>query len=193
MELKELELAASKCSLCELYKTRSRAVFAKGSPDAKIMVVGMCPGPDENKSGIPFVGYAGKILDEILIESFEEDRKFISLNRYKSVYVTNLVKCFVNPGIKLDSQWCSACLPYLISQIGLIEPKVVIGLGRDVCNYLLSNTKSMKDLRGKVVTYLGDIKLISTYHPSYLARGGGIKHKHFNRVVRDFRTAIDYL
>lgn len=193
MELKELELIASKCKLCNLYETRNKPVFAKGNPDAEIMVVGMCPGPDENKSGIPFVGYAGKILDEILVEAFEEDRKNVNLNKYYSVYITNLVKCFVNPGIQLDNIWMSSCLPYLITQIGMLEPKVIIGLGKNVSNYLLRNTKTMKEMRGKVFTYLGDITFISTYHPSYLARSGGIKHKHFNKVVRDFRTAIDYL
>jgi len=144
----------------------------------------MCPGPEENKAGVPFVGTAGKILDAILLGAFGKD----SLD----VYVTNLVKCFVPPGTKLDDHWMSTCLPYFLVQLKLIQPKVVIALGKDVSNYLLNNDKTMGSMRGKVYDYMG-LKLVSTYHPSYLARGGGVKHKHFDRVVNDFQQTLYYL
>ncbi len=182
MDLQELENVASVCSLCELYKGRNKPVFAKGNPLSKIVIVGMCPGPEENRVGTPFIGDAGQILDEILMVAF---------NEYKDAYITNLVKCFVRPGIKLDQYWCTTCLPYLIVQLGLIKPKVIIGLGKDVCNYLLNNKKSMGAMRGKIYNYLGDIKLISTYHPAFLARGN--YKKFFNVVVNDFKLALNYL
>ena len=93
MNLEELEIEAGFCQLCDLYKDRNEPVFAKGSKDADIMICGMCPGPDENKMGVPFVGTAGKLLDKILIEAY---------GRTDSVYITNLVKCFVSPGKKLE-------------------------------------------------------------------------------------------
>jgi DNA polymerase len=174
---------ASTCTECALWEGRNKPVFARGDSKSPIIVCGMCPGPDENKAGIPFVGNAGQILDTILVEVFGDN---------DSVYITNLVKCFVKPGTPLEHTWMRACLMYLIAQIGLIKPKVVIALGKDVCNYLLNNSDEMRDLRGNTYPYMGT-NLICTYHPSYLARGGGVKHRHYGRVVDDFKKAFQYI
>lgn len=188
MDLPELESIAAKCTLCELNTGRIKPVFARGSHDSRIIVCGMCPGRDENNAGSPFVGKAGKILDSVLVEAFGD-----SSSSNIDVYITNLVKCFVPPGTPLQENWMSSCLPYFISQIGLIRPKVIIALGRDVSNFLLSNDWIMKNLRGKVFEYMGGkVKLISTYHPSYLARGGGTKHFAYPKVVEDFRISLKY-
>ena len=186
LDLKTVELTASKCELCGLFKGRIKPVFAKGSPASKIVVCGMCPGPQENEAGIPFIGDAGKILDTILLEAFGKDSSSLD------VYVTNLVKCFVPPGTKLDNRWMNTCLPYFLVQLKLIQPKVVIALGKDVSNFLLNNEENMGSMRGNVYKYMG-INLMSTYHPSYLARGGGTKHKHFGIVVNDFHQTLYYL
>jgi len=186
MDLKDLQATSDKCELCELSKGRNKPVFAKGSPDSKIVVCGMCPGPDENRVGMPFVGAAGGILDTILLEAFGKDSSSLD------VYVTNLVKCFVPPGTKLDPHWMNTCLPYFLVQLKLIQPKVIIALGKDVSNFLLNNEKNMGSMRGNVYKYMG-INLMSTYHPSYLARGGGTKHKDFEVVVNDFRQTLYYL
>lgn len=142
----------------------------------------MCPGPDENMAGIPFVGAAGQILNSIIKDSFDEN----------NVYITNLVKCYVAPGTQLQDVWMNTCLPYYVGQIGVLNPKVVIALGKDVCNYLLGANEEMKSLRGQVRDYFGR-KLVCTYHPSYLARGGGIKHKHYDVVVADFKKALAFI
>ena len=184
MDLKELQEISSVCRLCELHHNRNKAVFAKGDPFSSVMVCGMCPGPDENEIGIPFVGAAGKVLDDVLVHAFSGK---------EGVYVTNLVKCFVPPGTRLKDGWMHSCLPYFISQINIIRPKVILALGKDVCNFLLNRTEEMKNLRGKTFDYIGNIKLISTYHPSYLARGGGIFHKHFKLVVDDFKESFKYI
>jgi len=183
INLNQLENTSAKCELCDLHKNRLNPVFSRGTDNADIMVCGMCPGPDENKEGYPFVEYApaGSILNEILDRSVGRD-----------VYITNLVKCFVKPGITLEPVWMSRCLPYLIVQIQLIKPKVIITLGKDVANFLLNNKEKMGAMRGCIYNYLG-AKLISTYHPSYLARGGGIKHQHFDRVVKDFNKAKEFI
>ena len=176
MDLELLQSECAKCTLCELHKGRNKPVFSRGV-HSDIMICGMCPGPDENKIGLPFVGMAGKLLDKLLLDAFGNT----------DVYITNLVKCFVQPGIKLDNIWMSSCLPYLIVQIRLIQPKVIIALGKDVANFLLANELQMKDMRGKVFDYFNS-KLLVTYHPSYLVRGGGEKHKHFQTVVEDFKS-----
>lgn len=179
MDLQELQSIASTCTLCGLCRGRNKPVFARGSVDTNIVICGMCPGPDENRIGSPFVGAAGKLLDKILLDAFGN----------MDVYITNLVKCFVQPGIKLDNIWMSSCLPYFIVQLRLIQPKVVIALGKDVANFLLANELQMKDMRGKVFDYFNN-KLMVTYHPAYLVRGGNEKHKHFQTVVDDFKSVF---
>ena len=186
MDLTDLERQASACELCELYKGQNQSVFAKGSEASNIVVCGMCPGPEENKVGIPFVGDAGKILDKIFLEAFGNDS--LSLD----VYITNLVKCFVPPGTQLQQKWMITCLPYFIVQVKLINPRIIVALGKDVSNFLLNNTLPMKSMRGKLFDYMG-IKLLSTYHPSYLVRSGGTKHKHFQTVVNDFKQIYKYM
>jgi len=183
MDLQELELQASVCKLCGLHVGQNKPVFARGSAASKVIICGMCPGPEENKVGIPFVGDAGKILDDVLLEAFG------NCNPGFDVYITNLVKCFVPPGTQLKQQWMVSCLPYFIVQIKLINPKIIIALGKDVSNFLLNNTLPMKDMRGKIFEYMGNIKLLSTYHPAFLARGN--LKKYFNIVVNDFKQVID--
>lgn len=183
MDLIKLEQIAAQCKLCNLHVGQIKSVFARGYPEADILVCGMCPGPDENAIGIPFVGLAGKILDEVLNRAFSLKHK---------VYITNLVKCFVPPGKSLEEVWMSTCFPYFIVQLQLIKPKVVIALGKDVCNCILRKDEPIGAMRNNVYSYL-NTKVICTYHPSYLARGGGINHRHFNSVVKDFSKALKYV
>ena len=183
MELIELEDIAANCKLCELYKGQIKPVFARGNEKANILICGMCPGSDENRVGIPFVGPAGKILDEIMLRSFALKDK---------VYITNLIKCYVKAGTTLQPEWMNACLPYFIVQLQIVKPKVIISLGKDVSNFLLNKEENMGSMRGNTYDYMG-IKLISTYHPSFLARNGGVNSKHFNTVVKDFKKALKHV
>lgn len=182
MDLQELQEIAATCTNCELHKGRNKPVFARGNPQSNVMVCGMCPGPDENKEGYPFVEYApaGSVLNSILIDVFGST---------DVVYITNLVKCFVPPGNSLRPEWVDHCLGYLIAQIGIIKPKVIIGLGSDVCQSILATDEKIGQLRGKIFHNMGR-DMICTYHPSYLARGGGVKHSHYGRVVEDFKLAV---
>lgn len=181
IDLPTLQATAAKCELCELCKGRRKPVFARGSDDADVVVCGMCPGPDENKVGLPFVGTSGKILDEILAQSIG-----------KNVYITNLVKCFVKPGIHLKSEWMDNCLPYFIVQMKLVNPKIIITLGKDVTGFFVPGYKRMGDLRGCTYDYM-DTKLIATYHPSFIARTGGTKSKYFSKVIKDFEISNKFL
>ena len=183
MDLKLLEEMASTCSLCELHKGRVNPVFSKGNPNSNIMICGMVPADEENKIGLPFVGRAGKLLDTIISTAG------LSLN---DVYITNLVKCYLSAGLLLQQDWIDACLPYIITQISIIRPKVIITLGKDSSYSLLglSNKVSIGSIRGKVFDYSEHIKIIPTYHPSYLLRGGGEKHRDYKKTTEDFLLSV---
>ena len=181
IDLKKIQDVASECTLCELFKGRNKPVFAKGNQYSKFMICGMVPGPEENKVGTPFIGRAGKLLDIIL------ERIDLTLN---GVYITNVVKCALRPGIPLTQPWIDSCSIYLLAQVSIIRPKVIVTLGADATNALLGFPLDTKigQLRGKPHVYF-DTYVVPTYHPSYLLRGGGEKHKFFNKVVEDFELA----
>jgi DNA polymerase len=186
MDLQEVIDEASKCRQCELHVGRNVPVFSKGNAQASIMVCGMCPGPEENKCGIPFVGRAGKLLDEIL-----SDAK-ITL---EDVYITNIVKCFVQPGTPLKEDWILPCLPYFINEISIVQPRVIITLGADASRALLNKSPDtpLFKMRNKIYHYTHSIDILSTYHPSYFIRNGGRKHIHYNRIIEDFNLALNII
>jgi len=186
MDLNVLREAASDCALCELHNTRVVPVFSKGNPKSKLMLCGMCPGPDENKvnntAGKPFVGRAGKMLDQVLEDVGLED-----------IYITNMVKCYVKPGIRLKEEWCANCLPYIVNEIMLIKPYIVLTLGADATNALLSLDSSTKigDTRGKIYNYFDNVFVVPTYHPSYLIRSGGKNSRGYIKMVEDLQLAMN--
>jgi len=186
MDLRELQEAAASCTLCELSKGRLNPVFAKGDASSNIMICGMVPAMEENKVGKPFVGRAGKLLDNILDD--------VDIPR-GSVYITNLVKCFLAAGLPLQSDWIDACLPYLITQVGLTNPKVILTLGKDASMTLLGMDKKLAlgKIRGKVYGFgrSHHTVVIPTYHPSYLLRKGGSNSKDYLKVIDDFLLAKD--
>lgn len=178
-QLEMIEYKSGKCTLCDLYVNRINPVFARGE-HTDFMICGMVPGPDENKAGLPFVGRSGQLLDVILSDTQLLDK----------VYITNIVKCALKPGIQLQQHWIDNCILYLLAQISRIQPKVIITLGADAANGLLGNPLDTKigDLRGRAHDYMGT-HVVPTYHPSYLLRGGGVQHKHYSRVKEDFELA----
>ena len=159
-ELGEIERAVKGCMLCRLHETRKQAVFARGRNDAEIMIVGEGPGGDEDKQGIPFVGRAGKLLDEMV--------SAMGLAR-DDVYITNIVKCRPPKNRDPRADEIDACWPYLERQIELVRPRVIITLGRPSSNTLLQRDSAMKDLRGRWFSFKG-VPLLPTYHPAYLLR-----------------------
>ena len=181
--LDEMREIAAVCTLCDLHKGRNKAVFDKGNPESKLMICGMVPAYDENREGFPFVGSAGKLLDKILAKAALSPQ---------DVYVTNLVKCFLAPGKPLMPIWISSCLPYIIGQISIIRPSIILCLGLDAAKSLLNlpDDVKMKNIRGRVSNYSDTIEVIPTYHPSFLLRSGGEKSDYFGRVVEDFDLAL---
>ncbi|MDP3483480.1 MAG: uracil-DNA glycosylase [Sulfuricella sp.] len=161
MDWAGLKAAAAGCTACELHKTRTQAVFGVGDENADWLFIGEAPGVDEDAQGEPFVGQAGKLLDNML--------KSIGLKRGDNVYITNVVKSHPPDNRNPHQGEIAACFPYLQRQIELIQPKLIVTLGKIASEALLGNKATVASLRGKVHAYQG-IPLIVTYHPAYLLR-----------------------
>ncbi len=161
MNLDQLKLAVSQCTACPLSETRARTVFGTGDENASWLFVGEGPGAREDETGEPFVGQAGKLLDQML--------SAIQLNRGHLVYITNIVKCRPPNNRNPSTHEAKQCEPFLIRQIALIKPKIIIALGKVAVQNLLKCDNSISSLRGKIHDFSG-IPLIVTYHPAYLLR-----------------------
>lgn len=161
MDITELESAVANCTACELHKTRTRTVFGAIAESTDWLFIGEAPGADEDAQGKPFVGQAGKLLDNML--------ESISLERGKNVSITNVLKCRP-PGNRdpLPTE-VAKCLPYLKRQIELLKPKLIVSLGKFATQALLDKEVTIASARGSVHAYQG-VPLIVTYHPAYLLR-----------------------
>ena len=157
----ELPASISACTACTLCRTRQRAVPGVGDPKAQWLFVGEAPGAEEDAKGEPFVGQAGRLLDNMLAA--------LAMKRGDNVYIANVLKCRP-PGNRTPTPIESeACMPYLDRQIGLIAPKLIVALGKSAATTLLNAEASIASLRGRVHRYRG-VPLIVTYHPAYLLR-----------------------
>jgi DNA polymerase len=160
--MKEIEEQVKICEKCRLREERNKYVIGEGSLDAKIMFVGEGPGRDEDREGRPFVGRAGQLLDKIL------DSVNISRNE---IYITNVVKCRPPKNRDPRQDEIKACFPYLTSQISLINPKIIVTMGNFATKLLLNEQKKgITALRGNVFDWVGGIKIVPMFHPSYLLR-----------------------
>lgn len=170
------------CQKCVLGKTRTKFVFGVGNPKSKALLIGEAPGADEDKQGEPFVGRAGKLLNDIL--------KAINFER-EEVYIANILKCRP-PGNRdpLPGEM-ETCMPYLMKQIDLIKPKVILCLGRIAANGLLNKKLTLATLRESVHDFNG-IKVIATYHPAALLRNPNWKRGCWEDVKK-FRKLYDDL
>ena len=163
LDWEALRSAVRDCAACGLCRDRKQAVFGVGSESAPWMFIGEGPGADEDEQGEPFVGQAGKLLDNMLAAA--------GLKRGREVYIANVVKCRP-PGNRTPTpEEAAACAPYLDRQIELIQPKLLVALGKTAAVRLLGEAavSSLGAQRGKVHAYKG-IPLIVTYHPAYLLR-----------------------
>ena len=156
----QLAATAGVCTACGLAGTRSTVVFGDGDPTAKLMVVGEAPGAEEDRTGRPFVGRAGKLLDTLLLS--------IGFPR-ESVYICNVLKCRPPDNRNPLPEEVQACSPFLRRQVELIAPAAILAVGTFSAQTLLGSTESIGRLRGKVHQYEG-IPLVPTYHPAALLR-----------------------
>ncbi|MCF7807789.1 MAG: uracil-DNA glycosylase [Candidatus Marinimicrobia bacterium] len=152
--------AIKDCKKCPLGDTRTKFVFGVGNPDADLMFVGEAPGEREDQEGVPFVGRAGKLLDDIL--------QAIELTR-EDVYIANVLKCRPPNNRDPNKDEIEECEPYLLKQIELIKPKLLVALGRISATTLLRTKDSLTAMRGQIFDYHGTDMLV-TYHPAALLR-----------------------
>jgi len=161
MDWAALKAAVASCTRCPLHQTRTQGVFGVGDVNADWLIVGEAPGADEDEKGEPFVGQAGKLLDNML--------KSIGLKRGENVYIANILKSRPPGNRNPQPEEVEACVPYLKRQIELIRPKLILASGRFAVQFLLGREASIASLRGRVHDYQG-IPVIVTYHPAYLLR-----------------------
>ena len=148
------------CTRCKLHKGRNQIVFGDGNPKARLVFVGEGPGADEDLQGLPFVGRAGKLLTQ-MIEAMGLQRK--------DVYICNVVKCRPPENRTPEPDEVETCSPYLIRQIDVINPKVLVYLGAVAAKTLLETNRGITQFRGQWLEWRGR-KLMATYHPAHLLR-----------------------
>jgi DNA polymerase len=161
MDWSALKASVAQCVACPLHEKRTNTVFGVGDEHADWLFVGEGPGAEEDAKGEPFVGQAGQLLDNMLAA--------IELNRGENVYIANVVKCRPPGNRNPEAAEMRGCEPYLTRQITLIQPKLIVAMGRVAASHLLETTASIASLRGRLHSYQGT-PLIVTYHPAYLLR-----------------------
>jgi uracil-DNA glycosylase family 4 len=175
----ELRSLVADCRACGLCKQRKQAVFGVGAETGPWLFVGEGPGADEDEQGEPFVGQAGRLLDNMLAA--------IGCQRGRDTYIANVVKCRP-PGNRTPTpEESAACAPFLDRQIESIAPKLIVALGKSAAMRLLDTEASVASLRGAVHRYKG-IPVVVTYHPAYLLRSPPEKSKAWEDLLFARRT-----
>jgi uracil-DNA glycosylase len=167
------------CTRCKLHRHRNKIVFGAGNPRAELMFIGEGPGHDEDLQGLPFVGRAGQLLTQMI--------EAMGLSR-NDVYIANVVKCRPPENRAPEKDEVSTCMPYLLRQIGAIQPKAIVCLGSVAAQALLSTNKGISRFRGEWFDFRGS-RLMATYHPAYLLRNPHAKPE----VWTDLKKVMAYL
>ena len=182
-KLKQIKEEALKCQKCSLYKTRTYPVIGEGNHQAKIMFIGEAPGFNEDKTGRPFCGDAGKVLDELL-ESVEINRQ--------EVYIVNILKDRPPQNRNPQKEEIEACAPYLERQIEIIKPKIIGALGNYATAYIMEKYGFKEEIQGiskihrkvfEAKTSFGQIKIIPFYHPAVVVYNQNMKRE----LEKDFK------
>jgi uracil-DNA glycosylase len=179
LSLEEIRAEMGDCRRCKLYAGRTRLVFGDGDPNARLMFVGEAPGADEDKQGVPFVGAAGQLLNKMLGK--------LGLRR-EEVYIANILKSRPPGNRDPEADEIAACLPFLDQQIKAIRPRVIVTLGRIATHALLNTKVPLTRLRGQWQRY-HDIRVMPTFHPSYLLRAPQERRKTWE----DMQQVMEYL
>jgi uracil-DNA glycosylase len=161
MQWKGLADAVANCRACGLCEGRTQTVFGVGDTQPDWLIVGEAPGENEDLQGEPFVGQAGKLLDNML--------KAIGLERGRKVYIANVLKCRPPGNRNPEPEEVARCEPFLRRQVELLQPRIILAMGRFAAQTLLASTEPIGRLRGRPHEYLG-VPVVATYHPAYLLR-----------------------
>jgi DNA polymerase len=183
--LAEAATEASTCTRCRLAETRTQVVFGVGNPDADLLFIGEAPGMHEDRQGEPFVGAAGQLLTRMLGE--------IGMTR-EQVYIANILKCRPPGNRDPQEDEIETCTPWLVEQISLIQPAVIVTLGNFATKFVLQTQQGITRMRGSVYPWHGR-KVIPTFHPAAILHGGGEKSRQFGELQEDFalirRTLVE--
>ncbi|MCB1170897.1 MAG: uracil-DNA glycosylase [Leptospiraceae bacterium] len=190
LDWQSLQKEAQSCRKCRLCETRRNVVFGEGNPEARVMFIGEGPGKTEDETGRPFVGRAGELLTRIIESGMGLSRS--------QVYIANVVKCRPTVDQKgsrdrpPDPEETAACSPYLLRQIELIRPEVIVTLGNPSTRFLLNTSLGITRLRGQWAEFRGT-PVMPTYHPSYVLRNGGEKSPLRRDVWEDIKKVMEKL
>jgi len=178
----ELRDCVADCTRCELSQSRTNTVFGIGNPNADWMIIGEAPGAEEDRQGEPFVGRAGKLLDQMMLA--------IGQSR-ESIFIANILKCRPPNNRDPKPDEMAACREYLERQIALIQPKIILAVGRIAAQNLLGSDEPVGRMRGRAHD-LGGIPLVVTYHPAYLLRSPSQKRKSWSDLCLATRLAAEF-
>lgn len=167
MEWPELRAAVSECTRCPLHSSRTQAVFGVGNETADWLIIGEAPGAEEDRRGEPFVGRAGQLLDEMLRAAGQQRAQ---------VFIANILKCRPPNNRDPEAEEAAACRAYLQRQIELIQPRIILAVGRIAAQQLLETDTPVGRLRGQLHRF-GETPMVVTYHPAYLLRSPTQKRK----------------
>jgi DNA polymerase len=167
------------CQRCKLAPHRTHIVFGVGNPKARLVFVGEAPGRDEDRQGEPFVGRAGQLLTEIITKGMKLRRE--------DVYIANVIKCRPPENRNPEPDEVASCEPFLLRQLGLIGPEVIVALGKFAAQSLLRSKTPITQLRGRWYDYHG-IRLMPTFHPAYLLRNPGDKRLVWEDIQKVMAT-----
>ncbi len=173
---RRLAAEVASCKRCELHRGRTQTVFGAGNTSARCLVIGEAPGAEEDRRGEPFVGRAGQLLNAMLFA--------IGLRR-EDIYIANILKCRPPSNRDPKGEEVAACEPYLQRQIALLDPQLILAVGRVAAQNLLNVTTPIGKLRGQSLAYGENaIPVVVTYHPAYLLRSPGEKRKTYVDLLR---------
>ena len=184
-EFEKLKAEVENCTKCSLSNSRTKVVFGEGNPEADILLIGEGPGYDEDIKGLPFVGRSGQLLDKIL--------SACGFNRKEHVFIGNIVKCRPPQNRAPLPEERLACIPYLLKQIELINPKIIILLGATALQGLIDPNARISIERGNWKTWNNRL-VMPTYHPAALLRNQNLKKdvwEDFKKVVLKYRELVN--
>lgn len=160
-DLDDLGEHCRNCQRCELAQTRHNVVVSRGNPKAKIMIIGEAPGQNEDETGLPFVGRAGQLLEKIL--------DAVKFNSEQDIYIANIIKCRPPNNRVPTPAEINACRPYLLEQIRLVDPKIILLTGATAVRGLIGDKRGITKIRGSWLEWEGRL-CMPIFHPSYLLR-----------------------
>jgi len=183
--MEQLKQEVLSCKKCELHHTRHNVIFGEGNHGAKILIIGEAPGHDEDIIGRPFVGKSGQLLDKILAAC--------GFTREQHVYISNIVKCRP-PGNRVPTdQEAKTCIPYLMKQIELIDPLILLPLGASALRVFFGKEYRITQVHGNWLNWYNKL-VMPVYHPAALLRNPNLKRdtwEDYKKVVRKYRELVD--